>query len=79
MKFKEIVFRDQNSKRIYLDYIARIQQATKVLDKENQQEILLEINSHIYESLMDNAAGEKGEVEKLLDVVEKLGQSEVFL
>ncbi|WP_286927647.1 HAAS signaling domain-containing protein [Flavobacterium sp. UBA4197] len=79
MKFKEIVFRDQNSKRIYLDYIARIQQATKVLDKENQQEILLEINSHIYESLMDNAAGGKGEVEKLLDVVEKLGQPEVFL
>ena len=54
MKFKEIIFKDKNSKRIYLDYISRIQQATKPLNKENQQEILLEINSHIYmkDSLM---------------------------
>ncbi|MGJ1430645.1 HAAS signaling domain-containing protein [Sphingobacterium spiritivorum] len=60
MKFKEIAFKDKNSKRIYLDYISRIQQATKSLDKTNQQEILLEINSHIYESIADSVAVEKG-------------------
>lgn len=79
MKFKEIAFKDKNSKRIYLDYIARIQQATKSLSKENQQEVLLEINSHIYESIVDAPENEKGEVEQLLDVLEKLGQPEVFL
>ncbi|EFK57072.1 hypothetical protein ACFU8T_07565 [Sphingobacterium spiritivorum] len=79
MKFKEIAFKDKNSKRIYLDYISRIQQATKSLDKTNQQEVLLEINSHIYESITDPAAMEKGEVERLLDVLEKLGQPEIFL
>ncbi|MGJ1422114.1 HAAS signaling domain-containing protein [Sphingobacterium spiritivorum] len=79
MKFKKIAFKDKNSKRIYLDYISRIQQATKSLDKTNQQEVLLEINSHIYESIADPAAIEKGEVERLLDVLEKLGQPEIFL
>ncbi len=79
MKFKEIAFREQNSQRIYRDYIARIQQAIKTLNATNQQEILLEINSHIYESLMSNPDSEKEEVARLLDILEKLGQPEVFL
>lgn len=79
MKFKEITFNDKNSQRIYHDYISRIQQATKLLNKENQQEILLEINSHIYESFTGSLENNKGEVENLLDSIEKLGQPEVFL
>jgi hypothetical protein len=79
MKFKEIAFNDKNSQRIYHDYISRIQHATKSLNKENQQEILLEINSHIYESLIHDTESKKGEVEKLLDILEKLGQPEAFL
>lgn len=79
MKFKEITFNDKNSQRIYHDYISRIQQATKLLNKENQQEILLEINSHIYESFTGSLENNKGEVENLLDCIEKLGQPEVFL
>ncbi|WP_306352300.1 hypothetical protein [Flavobacterium sp. '19STA2R22 D10 B1'] len=79
MKFKEITFKDKNSIRIYQDYISRIQHTTKILNKENQQEVLLEINSHIYESIIDDLENGKGEVERLLDILEKLGQPEVFL
>lgn len=79
MKFKEITFRNSNSKRIYQDYIARIQQAVKTLNKENQQEVLLEINSHIYESLISDAETGQEEVTRLLDILEKLGQPEIFL
>jgi hypothetical protein len=78
MKFKEIEFKDNNSTRIYKDYIGRVKSSIKILDSNNQQEILLEINSHIYESVIDNS-GNKGEVEHLLDVLEMLGSPEIFL
>lgn len=79
MKFKEIEFKDKNSNRIYQDYVSRVQNAIKVLDKKSRQEILLEINSHIYEGMMYDSENQKGEVEKLLNILEKLGQPEVFL
>ena len=79
MKFKEIAFNDTSSKRIYHDYVIRVKKAIKVLSKENQQEILLEINSHIYESLHHDPENDKGEVEKILDSLEKLGLPETFL
>lgn len=78
MKFKEIEFKDTNSARIYKDYINRVRNAVKILDKDNQQEVLLEINSHIYEGVADNSES-KEELERLLDVLEKLGQPGVFL
>lgn len=78
MKFKEIEFADKNSKRIYKDYINRVSAATKTLNKENQHEVLLEINSHIYESISGDSDNTE-EMEKLLNVLEKLGQPEKFL
>jgi hypothetical protein len=79
MKFKEIVFKDNSSQRIYKDYVTRVKQVIKALNKENQQEILLEINSHIYESLNQRPDSNRGEVEKLLDSLEKLGLPEFYL
>jgi hypothetical protein len=79
MKFKEIAFKDNSSNRIYQDYMLRVKHAIKLLNKENQHEILLEINSHIYESLNHHPENNKGEVEKLLDSLEKLGLPETFL
>lgn len=80
MKFKEIEFKDNNSTRIYKDYINRVKNSVRILDKDNQQEILLEINSHIYESITDtDSSKSKGEVEHLLDVLEMLGSPEIFL
>lgn len=78
MTFKEIAFEDKNATRIYKDYLNRVRSAVKALGKENQQEVLLEINSHIYEGMADHSAN-KEEVEKLLDVLEKLGQPDIFL
>lgn len=78
MQFNEITFSDPNAQRIYTDYINRVRTTVKVLGKENQQEILLEINSHIYEGITANKE-EKPEMEQLLDVLEKLGQPELFL
>lgn len=76
MNFKEIPLHDVNAKRIYSDYISRVKNSVKSLNKENQNETLLEINSHIYEALMHST---KNEVEGLLDVLENLGHPEVFL
>jgi len=76
MKFQEIKFTDNNAKRLYKDYINRVKSMVKGLNKENQQECLLEINSHIYEAF---TIVEGNEVERLLDVFEKLGAPEFFL
>lgn len=78
MQFKELTFNDPNAQRIYANYINRVRTTVKVLGKENQQEILLEINSHIYEGTTVNTEG-KPEVDQLLDLLEKLGQPELFL
>lgn len=79
MKYKEIEFIDGNARRIYKDYISRVLHTIKGLNSENQLEILLEINSHIYESISSKSSLNKQEVEKLLDVLERLGQPEQFL
>ncbi|WP_374329250.1 hypothetical protein [Soonwooa sp.] len=78
MKFKEIEFTDSNAKRIYKDYISRIQNTTKILDSDNREEILMEVNSHIFESFQ-NDKSEPNDVEKLRNILEKIGQPEVFL
>lgn len=79
MKFKEITFTNKNAGRIYKDYIRRIQQSTQGLDKQNQLDILLEINSHIYEGLTLKLKNNNEEIEALLNILEKLGQPEIFL
>ncbi|WP_300670183.1 hypothetical protein [Soonwooa sp.] len=78
MKFKEIEFADKNVKRIYKDYISRIENATKKLNYNNRQEILMEVNSHIFESFQ-NDNSESNDVEKLLNITERIGQPEIFL
>lgn len=76
MKFKEISFKDPNAQRIYINYLGRIKSSIKSLSKENQNDTLLEINSHIYEAVISS---DKNELESLLDALEKLGNPEVFL
>ncbi|KKX47194.1 HAAS signaling domain-containing protein [Sphingobacterium sp. IITKGP-BTPF85] len=78
MKFKEIEFENRNCTRIYRDYLKRVRNTVKILNEQNQQEILLEINSHLFEGFSDNPNG-RDEVEHLLDILEKLGQPEEFL
>ncbi|WP_412467350.1 HAAS signaling domain-containing protein [Pedobacter sp. KLB.chiD] len=77
MKLKEIPFKDQSAERIYQDYLYRIRKEVKGLNQQNQDEILMELNSHIYENLQEHPTG--NEVEKLLNILEKLGRPEEIL
>lgn len=77
MEFKKIQFKESNAQRIYDNYITSIKTATKPLVAKDRQEILMEFNSHIYESLQSNTAG--AEIDKLLNAIDKLGTPEDVL
>ena len=79
MNFTEIPFTEPNAARIYRNYMNRIQLSTKKLDRNTQQEIVMEINSHIYEAFHKDEIVPARETEKLLDILKNLGQPELFL
>jgi hypothetical protein len=74
---QKINFTTDSARRIYENYIQRIQKQITILSSADKQELLLEINSHIYEGLQRNSG--KNEVENILDITEKLGDPEEFL
>lgn len=63
--------------RVWRNYMKRINHLVISLPSEQRDEILLEIESHLFESI--SHASENKEVEKLLDGIEKLGEPEIFL
>lgn len=77
MEIEDIKFSQIASQRIYSDYMKRVKKAINSLSKEDQNDIYMEFNSHIYESLQnkDNA----NEIDLLLDVIERLGTPEEVL
>lgn len=77
MKFKEIKFTDTASKRIYDNYIRRIKKTIRPLPLQDQNEVIMEFNSHIYEALQHK--DQKNEIDRLLDVIDKLGEPEEVL
>jgi hypothetical protein len=77
MKLKEIPFNDTASKRVYQNYMKRTKRTIKSLPSKDQQEILLEFNSHIYEGLKHN--NQQNEIDSLLDVLDRLGEPEEVL
>jgi hypothetical protein len=77
MKIKEIQFKEDASKRIYLSYMKRIERMIKPLSKTDQTEVLLEFNSHIFEGLAHKH--QKNEIVKLVDILDKLGNPEEVL
>lgn len=77
MKIKEIEFKETASKRVYDSYIKRIKKAIRSLPLSDQNDILLEFNSHIYEGLQRNQ--NKFEIDNLLDILDKLGIPEEVL
>lgn len=74
---KPITFQQTASQRVYDDYINRIKRTVTPLSKEDREDILMEFNSHIFEG-MQRDAGDY-EVDKLLDVIGKLGAPEEVL
>ncbi|NVK52187.1 MAG: hypothetical protein HWD85_04575 [Flavobacteriaceae bacterium] len=77
MEFKEIQFTDKNVQRVYKNYINSIKNVTKPLLQSDRNEILMEFNSHIYESLNNNE--KSTELDNLLNAIDKLGAPEEVL
>ena len=74
---KQLEFKQQAAQRIYDDYVKRINRTVASLSKADQQDIQLEFNSHIYESMLGSTL--ETEVDSLLDVLQKLGAPEEVL
>jgi len=72
-----ISFHNPSAARIYNNYMARSKKALKILSEKDREESLLEINSHIYEYLVDK--GQADEMETLLSVLKRLGNPEETL
>ena len=74
---KPIEFEHKAAQRIYDDYVKRINRTVATLSKADQHDILLEFNSHIYESMQ--GSNKESEIDSLLDVLQKLGAPEEVL
>ncbi len=74
---KRIIFNNPTAQRIYDDYIARVNRCIGILSTEDQRELLMEFNSHIYEATHNTPP--ENEVEVLMDTLDKLGAPEVVL
>ncbi len=74
---KDIELTSPTAQRIYKNYIIRVKKCLSILSKEDKQEMLMEINSHIFEGLQ--RFSDNNEVDNLLTVIEKLGIPEDFL
>lgn len=72
MKFKKIQFKNPDAQNIYENYLKQIQSAIKKLNQEDQNDILMEMNSHIYESMSKNEV-ENNELKNLINTLDKIG------
>lgn len=71
MELKRITFKRAEAQAIYDNYLKQIQAATNKLAHQDQQDILMEWNSHIYESL--SQLKNEDEVAGVSDVINRLG------
>ena len=74
---KTIQFTNKTAQKIYNDYISRIKRTTAPLNKTDREEILMELNSHIYEGM--NNTNDESEIENLVNLTGKLGAPEEIL
>lgn len=74
---KTIQFTHKTAQKIYDDYISRIKRTIAPLSKSDSNEILMELNSHIYEGMAHKT--EVNEIDHLVDIIEKLGAPEEIL
>lgn len=77
MKIQNIKFAQVATERVYKNYMSRVRKATEPLTAQNQDDIYMEINSHIFEGLNKRKA--ENEIDVLLDLLEKLGNPEEVL
>jgi len=72
-----ISFKEKSAERIYVDYKRQIDKKTMRLREQDKLEIFSEIESHLFESMASDQSA--GEVEKILNAVEKLGDLDHYL
>jgi hypothetical protein len=73
----EIKLQNSVSRRIWENYSKQINRIIKPLADKQKEEILLELQSHLYESMANDCAAD--EESRVLNAIEKLGDPNVFL
>ncbi len=76
---KPIPFESSAAQKVYSDYINRIKRVVKSLPKEDRNDVLMEFNSHIFESVQQRSSAMGPEIDTLLEVLETLGAPEEVL
>jgi hypothetical protein len=74
---KRIIFTNPTAQKIYGDYFKRVSRCINILSEDDQREMLMEINSHVYEAT--HTALPENEIDVLMDTFEKLGAPEEVL
>ncbi|MGH1336186.1 MAG: hypothetical protein ACRBFS_08665 [Aureispira sp.] len=69
---KLIKFEDPTAQKLYNNYIGQAKKATKVLSSIDQEDILMELNSHIYEAIQQKGE-EHSEIEVVVNIIDQLG------
>ncbi len=70
---KMIDFTDTRAKGIYTDYIQRVKRTTRTLPTADRNDIIMEINSHIYEYINRNETAP--ELDNIITITQKLGRA----
>ncbi|MCJ8497027.1 DUF1700 domain-containing protein [Chryseobacterium salipaludis] len=78
MNFKKIQFESENAKALYERYVHKIIAVSKRLPEEDRQDILMELNSHIYESFQ-RAKKINSEFSVLSDIIQRMGEPDIIL
>lgn len=73
----KITFKLKAAQRVYDDYLLRVEKNISILSEIDRNELVMEINSHIYEGI--SACKDESEINVLLDIIGKLGAPEEFL
>lgn len=74
---KLIEFENKNTREVYNDYIRRIERTTKSLSEKDREDVLMELNSYIYEYVQENRG--KDEMANLLEIIKRIGAPEEVL
>ena len=74
---KRITFKNATAQKIYDDYFKRANRCISMLSANDQLDILMELNSHIYEATHEATA--ENEIDILVDTLQKLGDPEEIL
>jgi len=77
MKIENIKFSQEASRRVYNDYMNRVTKATNSLSRQDQDDVYMEFNSHIFEAIQHKE--QTNEIDALLDVLQRLGIPEEVL